>query len=178
MLFSLLPRKVYQTESAISGEIVVKEQFGNYWLEVDHLTQSGQIIKQIWRSPLKKFHNSQFTIHNSLVLGLGGGSVVGSVQKYWPEAKIIGVEIDPEVIKIGKKYFGLDKIQSLKIIQANAIDFVKKTKEKFDLILVDLYIGHNRVPMADINLKKILTENGVIIFNQFKAGKNTFRIVK
>ena len=113
-----------------------------------------------------------------MVLGVGGGSVVQLIKKYWPKVIITGIEIDPEIIRISYKHFGLDKIANLKIVNTDALDFIIRTREKFDLIIVDLYIGYTRVPIDDKNLKKILAGNGIIIFIQLKNGKNTFRIIQ
>jgi len=132
-----------------------------------------------------------------LILGLGGGTVVQliaghsarphfcsrkKVKAQYPEAKIIGVEIDPEIVKIGKKFFGLDEFQNLKIITADAINWVETCfndlnhcNEKFDLILVDLYIGDKFPPKAASDeflkgIKKLLSKKGIAIFNQLKNG--------
>ena len=58
-------------------------------------------------------------------------------------AQIIGVEIDPAMISIGKKYFDLDKIPNLNIINLDARRYVLDAKQKFDYILVDMYIADN-----------------------------------
>jgi len=111
MTFFLFPRTVYKTKSKISGEIVVKEQLGDYTLHVQGLIQSGGIIKGIWKKPLR-FAQGKLSVSNCLILGLGGGTVVQLIKNRWPEAKIIGVEIDPEIIKIGRKFFGLGEIKN------------------------------------------------------------------
>ena len=55
--------------------------------------------------------------------------------------RIIGVEIDPLMLKMGRKYFNLDQIPNLKILNINAKDYLLKTKDQFDFLLVDLYLG-------------------------------------
>lgn len=177
MSFSVFPRTVYKTESKISGPIEVKEQLGNYTLHVDGLIQSGGIIEGIWKKPLKQVTHNKLHVTRCLVLGLGGGTVVQLIKARWPEAKIIGVEIDPEIIKIGKKYFRLNEIKNLEIINADAVNWVKRfyvlkhRNKKFDLIIVDLYIGDrfsSQVASNEFlkNLKKLLSKNGIIIFNR------------
>ncbi len=156
--------------SKISGEIVVKEQFGRYTLHVQNLIQSGGIIKGIWKKPLKKVTKAE----RILVFGLGGGTAVQLIKSRFPKAKIIGIEIDEEIIKIGKKYFGLDKVEGLKIVDGDAIKWVRNYQgDKFDLILVDLYLGSEfpEEAMGDEflkKLKKLLLKDGVVIFNWLK----------
>ncbi len=109
-------------------------------------------------------------IHSSLILGLGGGTAAKLVNQFWPEAKIVGIEIDPVIIGLAKKYFALGKISSLKIINADAAEWVKR-KEKFDLILVDVYLG-DKVPKSCEtkeflkNIKKLISPGGFVIFNR------------
>ncbi len=84
------------------------------------LTQSGGIVESIWNSTLKQIHSSQLTIHSILVLGLGGGTLAKLLRKKYPDAKITGVEIDPIMIELGKKYLDLDKYNiDIKIADAN-----------------------------------------------------------
>jgi len=170
MSFSFLPKTVYQTKSKINGEIVVKEHLSQYTLQVQNLTQSGGIIKNIWQKPLKKI----FKANQVLILGLGGGTVVQLIKERFPEAKITSLEIDQEIIKIGKKYFGLGKVKGLEIINEDAIKWIKNYQEnKFDLILVDMYVG-GRFPQKAMEneflqkLKKILTPQGKIVLNWLK----------
>jgi len=179
MSFSIFPRTVFKTKSKINGEIVVKEQLGDYTLHVQGLIQSGGIIKGIWKKPLR-FAQGKLSVSNCLILGLGGGTVVQLIKNRWPEAKIIGVEIDPEIIKIGRKFFGLGEIKNLEIIKANAFKWVDghfndlNHQSKFDLIIIDLYLGKEfpkEVESEEFlkNLKKLLAKKGLVIFNWLKG---------
>ena len=179
MTFFLFPRTVYKTKSKISGEIVVKEQLGDYTLHVQGLIQSGGIIKGIWKKPLR-FAQGKLSVSNCLILGLGGGTVVQLIKNRWPDAKIIGIEIDPEIIKIGRKFFGLGEIKNLEIIKANAFKWVDghfndlNHQSKFDLIIIDLYLGKEfpkEVESEEFlkNLKKLLAKKGLVIFNWLKG---------
>lgn len=191
MSFSIFPRTVYKTTSKISGEIEVKEQLGKYTLHVQGLIQSGGLVKNIWIKPLKKILNSKFLIRNSLILGLGGGTVVQLIKKHFPEAKIVAIEIDPEVIKIGREYFGLGKTENLKIINTNAFTWLHPQynngvyyTESFDLIIIDLYLG-NKFPRKAENgeflkgVKKLLAKNGMVIINRLRSeGKDLISFEK
>lgn len=194
MSFSFFPRTAYKTKSKFSGEIEVKEQLGRYTLHVNNLIQSGGMIEGIWKKPLR-FAQGKLSVSNCLILGLGGGTVVQliaghsarphfclckKVKALYPGAKIIGIEIDSEIIKIGKKFFGLNKIENLEIINIDAFDWIKTCSDdsnhlnkKFDLIIVDLYIG-DEFPKKAMNneflkkLKKLLSKKGMVIVNWLK----------
>ena len=90
-----------------------------------------------------------------MILGFGAGSVAKVIRKKWSKVKITGVEIDPMVIKIAKEYFKVDEIPNLQIINKDAEVFIKETKKKFDLVLVDCYQGY-KIPQIFEN-KKFLT---------------------
>jgi len=97
-------------KSKYNGKIVVSKSlgFGTY-IQAEGLTQSGGIVETIWKSTLRKIHNSKFVIHNSLILGLGGGTAAKLIRKNWPDAKITGVDIDPAMVELGKKHLRLDE---------------------------------------------------------------------
>ncbi len=181
MIFSIFPKTIYKTHSKISGEIVVKEQLGQLTLEVGGIIQSGGIVKGIWKKPINKIYNLQFKINNCLILGLGGGTAVHLIKARWPMAKITAVEVNPEIIRIGRKIFDLDKFKDLKIFNADAFKWLKSCSydlnhknRKFDLIIIDLYLGKQFPKEAESerfikNIKKLLAKNGVAIFNRLKT---------
>jgi spermidine synthase len=158
-----------EVNSPVNGKIRVIRSlgFGTY-IQVDNLTQSGGVVYVIWKETLKKIANSNFKINDCLILGLGGGSVAKLVRKYWPKAKVIGVDIDPVIVELGKKYLDLKGID---IVIADAKDFVKKSKNKYDLIVVDTYLGDNYPSEFESStflnsVTKLLKVNGLIVFNR------------
>ncbi len=174
---------VDEVESKVSGKITVIKSFafGTY-LSAGHLTQSGGVVYDVWRSTLKKVKGKRQEIKDCLILGLGGGSAAKLVRKFWTEAKIIGVDLDPVMIDLGKKYLGLDKL-GVDIKIGDAVDFVKKSqiqnpesKLKYDLILVDLYVGDEFPEKfeTEVFLKlilKLLTDGGIVVFNRLYYGE-------
>lgn len=173
MSFSFFPQTVYQVKSKISGLIEVREQFGRSTLHVQGLIQSGGIVKGIWKKPLKRIKK----VSRVLVLGLGGGTAIQLVKEKSPEAEIVGVEIDPEIIKIGKRFFGLGKIKKLKIVNADAFKWLKSPCGQFDLIIVDVYLGKEFPREGEgeeflEGIKRLLTEDGMVIFNRLRIKKD------
>jgi len=168
VLQKFFPKTLVKISSPINGEISVVEQWGRRKIVVSGLTQSGPLAEEVWERGIKLL--LQRRAGSILILGLGGGSLVKLLNKYFPQAKIIGVEIDPLMVELGQQYLELLKAKNLKIIIDDAMNFVKKTNEKFDLIFFDLYIG-DKIPknyqtIIFLNfLKKLLRENGMIVFN-------------
>jgi spermidine synthase len=73
------------------------------------------------------------------ILGNAGGTTARSFGVYYPDAAIDGVEIDPEVNAVAKKYFGETDNPRLTVIAADARPFLQAAKEKYDLIFIDAY---------------------------------------
>lgn len=157
-----------ERESKYNGHLRVLKTWGmgNY-IQADGLTQSGGIVESIWKSTLRQLNHQPLAIKSCLILGLGGGTLAKLLRKKYPEAKIVGIEIDPIMIELGKKYLDLDKYNvDIKIQDVNKFKF-----EKYDLVIVDLYNG-SEFPKefeSDDFLKK-LTKFKTVIINRLYYG--------
>jgi len=173
-----LNKVLEERNSKINGLIKVVRTLGlGTYIQVDNLTQSGGIISDIWRPILKKISNFQFPISNCLILGLGGGTVATLVHETWPEAKITGVDIDPVMVELGKKYLGLDKIP-IDIRIEDAYKF--KYKVRYDLIIVDLYLGKDfpKKFEDDEFIERVKQHSDLVIFNRLYFGEQRPAAVK
>ena len=78
-----------------------------------------------------------------LVLGGGEGAVLREVLKHKTVKKVIMVDIDKEVIKIAKEYLkewhkGSFENPKVSLIIADGRKYIEQSKEKFDVIILDL----------------------------------------
>ena len=73
------------------------------------------------------------------ILGNAGGTTARALGVYYPKAAVDGVELDPAVTRVGRKYFGLDDNPRLTVHTADARPFLRTTKTRYDLIIVDAY---------------------------------------
>ena len=159
-----------ETESEFNGHLRVVRSLGlGIYIQSNGLTQSGGIIESIWRSTLRKIRASRFQIHDVLILGLGGGTVAKIIRKSWPDAKIMGIEIDPLMIGLGKKYLGLDEID-IDIKIQNAYNYLL-IANRYDLIVVDLYNGDKFPKKFETKyyiqlMRRVLQSKGTIVFNR------------
>jgi len=163
-----------ETSSTFNGRVKVVRTLGlGTYIQVDGLTQSGGVVEGIWKETLKKLRHK--TINKCLILGLGGGTAAKLVRKYWPEAEIVGVDIDPVMVEMGKKYLGLGEVK-VEIKIGDAEDFIKS---KYDLVIADLYRGFEypakfEKPKFLRMVKSLLSKDGVAIFNHlYSEGKRT-----
>lgn len=148
---------------------------GKNYLYVSGTQQSGSWVDKIWTKALASLHGYK----KILVLGLGVGNLAGIINNNFPATSITGVEIDPEIVKIGKKYFKLDNISNLKIEICDAFNLIIKTKIKYDLIFVDLFIGENSPEEIESdnfleNLSQTISKNGMVVFNRLTTKNANF----
>lgn len=157
---------------------------GQNYLYVSGTQQSGPWEDKIWTHTLGNLHKLGTNLHKYekiLILGLGTGNLATLINNKFPNTNIIGVEIDPEVIDIGKKYFGLKNLSNLKIVIADAFDFIKKGKTKYDLIFIDLFVGENSPKKIEStnflkNLSQTVSKDGVIVFNRLTTKTANFEL--
>lgn len=162
-----LNKVLEEVDSKINGKIKVVRTLGmGTYFQVDGLTQSGGIINEIWHGIFRKLKIQKTKVQNCLILGLGGGTVAKLIHKNWPEAKITGVDLDLVIVELGKKYLGLDEFP-VNVRIEDASEF----KSKYDLVIVDLYIGREFPTKftSDTFLKK-LSKNNLVIFNRLYFG--------
>jgi spermidine synthase len=117
-------------------------------------------------------------IKRVLVLGLGAGSIPAYLQRFVPDAVIDAVELDPGVIEVAKKYFGLRETGSFHMIASDARMFLNRHTEPYDLIFVDTFTG-SYIPFHLMTkefyqlVRNRLSPHGVAAFN-FLPSKEIF----
>ncbi len=104
------------------------------------------------------------------MLGVAGGSAINSLRRFYPNIQILGIELDPVIVKVALEYglFTTNKKTRIKI--ANAIEWVKDDKNTYDLVIVDLYLGDQNVVQAreDTFLKHVKTlvsPKGIVVYS-------------
>jgi spermidine synthase len=76
-----------------------------------------------------------------LVVGLGGGTVTRTLRMIYPDVEITNVEFDPEIVAMARRYFGYDEDAKMKLVVEDARRWLRRTTERFDMILLDAYHG-------------------------------------
>ena len=172
-LFShIIPINVYKQKSSISQELEVTWTNGELVLDSKNTNYSYGSLQRILRKGLKTIGFDKIRSMNKiLILGVAGGSVIKTlVNEIGFHGKITGVEIDAEVISIANDYFKLNEISNLEIKIEDAFEFVLKTKEYYDLIIIDVF-QDTKMPSFLFEkffidrLDVILVNQGMILFN-------------
>lgn len=172
LLSFLFPVKIHQKKSVYSKNLEVTWNNGYLVLDSENTNYSFGSLQRVLKKGLKYIGYERIQNFNSiLVLGVAGGSVIETLKKEIKfEGKITGVEIDADVIELATKYFGLGNYNNVSIVNDDAFEFVLKTKEKYDLIIIDIFqdtIMPNFL-FEDFfinHVNSLLNLNGFILFN-------------
>jgi spermidine synthase len=172
LLSYFLPIKVYETPSKTSTNLEVTWNNGYLVLDSKNTNYSFGSLQRALKKGLKYIGYERIRNFESiLVLGVAGGSVIETLKKEVKfDGKITGVEIDATVVDIANKYFGLNKYDNLEIVIDDAFEFVLKTKDTYDLIIIDIF-QDTTMPnflFEDFFINRInflLNVNGFILFN-------------
>jgi spermidine synthase len=179
LLSFLLPVKIHQKKSVYSKNLEVTWNNGYLVLDSENTNYSYGSLQRVLKKGLKYIGYERIRGFQSvLVLGVAGGSVIETLKKEIKfDGIITGVEIDPVVVELATKYFGLGKYNNVSIVIDDAFEFALKTKEKYDLIIIDVF-QDTTMPnflFEDFFINRInflLNVNGFILFNTMVLTKN------
>ena len=73
------------------------------------------------------------------ILGNAAGTTARALSAYYPEVEIDGVELDPAVSRVGRRWFGMGETPRLTVHDADARPFLRSTDDRYDLVVVDAY---------------------------------------
>lgn len=172
-LFSyFIPINIYKKKSSISETIEVTWNNGELVIDSKNTNYSYGSLQRILRKGLKYIGFERIKkFDNVLLLGVAGGSVIKTlVEEIKFKGKITGVEIDPAMIEVANTYFKLNEIPNLNIVIDDAFEFVLKTKETYDLIIIDVF-QDTTMPnflFEDFFINRVnflLRKDGFILFN-------------
>ena len=103
------------------------------------------------------------------ILGNAAGTTSRAYEKFFPGTRVDGVEIDPELSEIGRRYFDMNNPQ-LRLYHEDARPYLRRTDARYDVISVDAY----RQPYIPFYLttreffelvRDRLTPDGVLVVN-------------
>lgn len=112
-----------------------------------------------------------------LVVGLGGGTLPMFLRKYYPDAAIDAVDIDPEVVDVAKKFFGFREDNLMRAHVADGRRFIEKTQQPYDVIFLDAF-GADSIPVRLTTqeflraVRRAVTPGGVVVGNLWGRSSN------
>src|SRR5262249_41140705 len=80
-------------------------------------------------------------VRSILEIGFGGGRTAWYLHRYLPKVAVTSVELDPTVLDLAKKYFGIKEEPGFSIVNRDGRLFLSESKDRYDVILIDAYRG-------------------------------------
>lgn len=177
--------QVFETESAYNY-IQVREEEGAFTLHLN----DGQGVHSIYhpaepnyRGPWEQVLAAPFfntppidprSIKSMAIVGLAAGTTAHQAFKVFPEIAIDGIEIDPDIIAAGRKYFDMTN-PGLNVIVQDGRWALDKSANRYQVISVDAY----RPPYIPWHLttreffqvvRDHLSDDGVMVINVGRSG--------
>lgn len=79
------------------------------------------------------------SLRRVLIIGLGGGTTAKQFSHYYPDTTVDAVEVDPLVVDIAQRFFHVKPGPRLRLHVGDGRMYLKRSTEKWDLIVVDAY---------------------------------------
>ena len=105
-----------------------------------------------------------------LEIGLGGGRTAFYLHLHMPASLITVVELDPEVIALAQRHFGIVQDDRFRIVERDGRIYLTQNQARHDVILVDAYRGtfvpfHLLTREFFMMTKRRLNPGGVVVQN-------------
>jgi len=170
---------VYQRDT-LYHHMVVEDTGGVRTLWFDAAPQSSMLLADPFEGALEytDYFHMPFVFNQNirkvLFIGLGGGSGPKRFLYDYPEVQVDVVEIDPAVVEVAQEYFYVKDDPRLKIHVEDGRVFLSRSKDRYDLIVVDAYLSSAYGPYIPFHLitleffeevRNHLTVGGVMSYN-------------
>ena len=109
-------------------------------------------------------------VNSILEIGFGGGRTSWYLHRFLPQVPVTLVELDPAVVELSHKYFGIKDEQNFQVVNRDGRIFLNNSKDRYDIILIDAYRGpfvpfHLLTQEFYATVKDHLADGGVVVQN-------------
>lgn len=171
-LKSFLVEEVLERSSSPFNEVLeVWYVGGKKVLHSKSVNYSFGELHKVFQSAFSQLNITKRPIKKCLILGLGVGSVPSLLTAINPAMEMVGVEIDEEVIRLGRNHFQLDRYKHMEVIVGDAVQYAGKCRLSFDLVIVDLFQDALIPASAETktfltHLDALLAPKGLLLYNR------------
>lgn len=187
---------IWQGESAYNfiqvvrnGDTGANELYLNEGQAIHSLYFPDQAVQPLTRGPWDYFTVAPYFVANEhtdqikdvCVIGLAGGTAAQRMlDAYGPQVRIDGVEIDPRIVDVGRRFFGMTDPRINAIVEDGRY-YLKTTEKRYDIVAVDAY----KQPYIPFQLTtreffqeayNHLNDQGVLVLNAGRTATD-FRLV-
>lgn len=172
--YFVIEQLLYKSRTDYQDIMIFKSSVFGKVMVIDNIVQTTEKDEFIYHEMLVHVPIfSHGSIKNILIVGGGDGGILREACRHKNIEKITMVEIDYHIIELCKKFFPNHSNESyedsrVKLIIDDGLNFVKHTKEKFDLIISDSTdpIGYGKNLFLSefyLNCKKCLNKDGIFV---------------
>jgi hypothetical protein len=158
-----------------NGTIIAKRHFGRWRVLVDDCEQTGSLVHEMWKNAFEKvkLHLGLSPIRKVLMVGLGGGGEIATINTYFGSASLTVIEYDEKMIDLAKTLRLYLPFSFPKVICSDAKEALPALMERFDLIIVDIFKGPEPSslitdPAFIKNIEALLNRNGFLLVNAYR----------
>ena len=171
--------QVFQTQDPATGKPIRALATDPYFVQSAAFLDSDDLVLEYSRYyHLIRHFKPDFT--DTLIIGGAGYSYPKEYLRTYPEARIDVVEIDPQMTQIARDHFRMKDDPRMGIIHEDGRMYINRAESgQYDAILMDAFGSLFSVPHhlttieAVTHLDRILTDDGVVIFNLGAAIRGT-----
>jgi spermidine synthase len=139
-----------------------------------HMDRPAELISPYQRCLLVAFalvDRPQRTVRRMAMVGLGGGALTRFFQIKLPDIAFHSVEIDPVVVAVARRFFGVRDTTGYRSYAMDGRAFLAQAKRPYDVIIIDAFDAEANMPrqLASVTFFKLLKQrlrpHGVLITN-------------
>ncbi|MBL7952922.1 MAG: fused MFS/spermidine synthase [Flavobacteriales bacterium] len=169
--FSFLWPTLEERVAGRHGELTVRWEAGSKVLNSEQGNQSFGALHRVWQDVFAHLDLASTPPRDVLLLGLGGGSVPTILrEELGIGAPITAVELDPAMVELARRHFGLTRHRDMQVVIGDATIQVHAMRARFHLVLVDLFDDLDLARGVDARtfihgLRDRCAEGGIVCFN-------------
>jgi spermidine synthase len=117
------------------------------------------------------FARPRSQVRRVAMVGLGGGAITRFFHAIWPSLVFHSVEIDPVVVAVARRLFGVRDTDTFRSYAADGRRFLAGAARTYDVIILDAFDAEASVPRALVSreffamLRRKLSPHGLLITN-------------
>jgi spermidine synthase len=141
------PGQVFESESPYNYVQVIREQDCNYLLLNEgqgyhsYYCDGGRVPRiSVWSIMLAApyFNAAPVSVERLGVIGLAAGTIAKQFTQVFGPIPIDGIELDPEIIRVGRDYFSLDEV-NINVIVGDGRYELNRSQARYTIITIDAY---------------------------------------
>ena len=108
------------------------------WIQSKHNRDNPASLSLEYQAPLLRPLNMLPSVQRVLLIGLGGGTVVHYLQRFYPNVVIDVIELSSKMITLASTFFDIHPSEFCRIRCEDGIDYLAHTTAGYDIVILDV----------------------------------------